>query len=490
MRRLLFGMIGAALLFGTPTLSFAEPGTSGVTAGTNIVSGGDAGTAGITDTAGDVVATFKVGDSGTKNVTCVVATVTVGQIYGGKWGTLPEDKSELPAKTVDYEYQIINLGNATDVFTISWDFSELPTGWTAQPYKNGVATNTITIAEDAMATFTMRIGISGTANDNEKGVITVTASTSHIDGAAYIVGAWQYGGDDSLTDSATTTCSSAIIALTKTYQVQTPAGYTGTNANVPGSLITYCIEYRNTGSADASNVSVTDMIPGHTTYVTGSIRTGAVGDTYAAAVGETDAIDGDNAQFSASIVQFNLATVAAAASGRLYYQVRIDGEGSSTTGASTFTTTFTIGQSYGGGKIFYIDGTGQHGLIAAESDQSAGLQWYNGSNITTGAAGTAVGAGQANTTAIVTAQGAGSYAAKLCDDLVLNGYSDWFLPSKDELGLLWQQRSVVGGFVSNFYWSSTEGDSDVAWGQWYSVYNDQYTNGKGHTFYVRAMRAF
>ena len=485
MRRLLFGIIGAALLFGTPTLSFAEPGTSGVTAGTNIISGGDAGTVGITDTVGDVVATFKVGDSGTKSITCAVATVTIGQIYGGKWGTLTEDKSELPAKSVDYEYQLVNLGNATDVFALALNASGLPSGWSAAVLKNGAAVSSLTIAEDAIATFTVRVTIPGSANDNEKGAIAVTASTSYNDGAAYIVGGWQYGGADSLTDSATTTCSSAIIALTKTYQVVNPTGYTGPNANVPGSLITYCLEYRNTGSADANVVTVTDMIPGYTTYVTGSIKMGAVGDTYAAAVGKTDAVDGDNAQFNSNVIQFNLGTVAATASGRLYYQVRIEGEGSSTTGSSTF----TIGQNYGGGIIFYIDGTRQHGLIAADSDQSTGVQWYNGSNVTTGATNVAVGAGQANTTKIVTVQGAGSYAAKLCDDLVLNGYSDWFLPSKDELNLLYGQKAVVGGFDSGVYWSSTEYNSDNVLSQYFANGNQGVGNKYG-AGYVRAVRAF
>ncbi|MDI6781672.1 MAG: hypothetical protein QME49_06195 [bacterium] len=60
MRRLLFWMIGAALLFGTPTLTLAATGTSGTTAGENIVVGGDAGIADIADTAGDVVATYKI----------------------------------------------------------------------------------------------------------------------------------------------------------------------------------------------------------------------------------------------------------------------------------------------------------------------------------------------------------------------------------------------------------------------------------------------
>ena len=145
--------------------------------------------------------------------------------------------------------------------------------------------------------------------------------------------------------------------------------------------------------------------------------------------------------------------------------------GTLTNSPITFTATGTvgaaplaIGDNYGGGIIAYILVSGDlgyvagqtHGLIAAPSDQSTGIVWWNGSYITTGAAGTATGTGAANTTAIVASQGAGSYAAKLCDDLVLNGYSDWYLPSKDELNKLYLNKRAVGGFATYFYWSSSE----------------------------------
>jgi hypothetical protein len=63
-------------------------------------------------------------------------------------------------------------------------------------------------------------------------------------------------------------------------------------------------------------------------------------------------------------------------------------------------------------------------LIAATADQNTGIQRYNGSYVATGATGTAIGTGQANTTAIVEKQGAGSYAAKLCHGLTDGGYND------------------------------------------------------------------
>ena len=73
-----------------------------------------------------------------------------------------------------------------------------------------------------------------------------------------------------------------------------------------------------------------------------------------------------------------------------------------------------IGDSYGGGIVFWVDATGQHGLIAATADQSTGIQWYNGSYSTTNAVRDGIGAGMYNTERIIANQGAGSYAAQLC----------------------------------------------------------------------------
>jgi hypothetical protein len=83
-------------------------------------------------------------------------------------------------------------------------------------------------------------------------------------------------------------------------------------------------------------------------------------------------------------------------------------------------------------------------------------------------------------------------AAKICDDLVFNGYSDWYLPSRDELQIMYQQLKVngIGNFANDVYWSSSENYSDGAWnvnfydGYGYPGYN------KLNNYGVRAVRAF
>ncbi len=147
-----------------------------------------------------------------------------------------------------------------------------------------------------------------------------------------------------------------------------------------------------------------------------------------------------------------------------------------------------IGEKFGGGIIFYVDASGQHGLIASEKDQKK-AKWYNGAFKICKASGTAVGTGQANTTAIVAVQGTGTYAASVCDALELNGFSDWFLPSKDELNLLRAQRAVVGGFDNLSYWSSSEYGIDYAWGQNFRSGAQDYGN-KNSAPAFRAIRAF
>ncbi|MFW5805672.1 MAG: DUF1566 domain-containing protein, partial [Bacteroidales bacterium] len=153
------------------------------------------------------------------------------------------------------------------------------------------------------------------------------------------------------------------------------------------------------------------------------------------------------------------------------------------------TGALAIGDSYQGGIIFWLDATGQHGLIAATADQSTGIQWYNGANTETNAVRDGIGAGMYNTERIIANQSTGSYAAQLCANYQGGGYGDWYLPSKNELNLLYVQRVAVGGFASAHYWSSTEYNTINAWVQDFE-YGSMGPNGKDDTNRVRAIRAF
>jgi Protein of unknown function (DUF1566) len=159
-----------------------------------------------------------------------------------------------------------------------------------------------------------------------------------------------------------------------------------------------------------------------------------------------------------------------------------------------------IGQTYQGGIIFYLDASGCHGLISAPTDQSTGIQWYNGSYIDTYASGSGLFDGDGNCYRIRRAQGdcASCNAAEICLDLTLGVYSDWYLPSKYELILMYLNIGPgnalglgnVGGFALNgAYWSSTEDGSVNAWLQSF-INGGQLNVSKINSFYVRAVRAF
>jgi hypothetical protein len=175
--------------------------------------------------------------------------------------------------------------------------------------------------------------------------------------------------------------------------------------------------------------------------------------------------------------------------------------------AGSGSTTYSVGDFAQGGIVFWVDETGQHGLVAAKEDQSTGVRWYAGTHGNTQAKGDGPFSGEANTSIIIAAQVAigddgSTYAARICNELqVTEGgktYGDWYLPSKEELDLMYQNKATIdatagvnggSGFASAYYWSSTENSSSSAWGQGF-INGSQSISGKGYTDRVRAVRAF
>jgi hypothetical protein len=161
----------------------------------------------------------------------------------------------------------------------------------------------------------------------------------------------------------------------------------------------------------------------------------------------------------------------------------------------------TIGDKFQGGIIAYIfklhdngfDSNEQHGLIVAPIDQSTDIKWYNVSYISV-LTFDDLGNGNLNTNNIVETQGEGNYAAKLCYDLVLGGYSDWYLPNKTELYLIYDNSwkySSISGFTGRFYWTSSEYDYQNAWAQNFNYSTTLGTSLKKETLLpVRAVRSF
>lgn len=174
------------------------------------------------------------------------------------------------------------------------------------------------------------------------------------------------------------------------------------------------------------------------------------------------------------------------------------GTGIDITGNTVSAKTYSVGDFAHGGIVFWVDETGQHGLVCAKEDQSTGIQWNNGSYTTVNAVRDGIGAGMYNTERIIANQGVGSYAAQLCANYQGGGYGDWYLPSKEELNLMYQNKATIdatagvnggSGFVSANYWSSAENGNSSAWGQYFSG-GYQYYSNKGYADRVRAVRAF
>lgn len=167
------------------------------------------------------------------------------------------------------------------------------------------------------------------------------------------------------------------------------------------------------------------------------------------------------------------------------------------------------GKMYEGGLIFYLNTTNGTGMVAATEDQSEGAEWGCMGTVIVGAKETALGTGSQNTNEILAACTDDDIASDICDkySVIVDGiqYDDWFLPSKDELNLMWTNLADfdgdgentgpeddpgnLGGFAAFWYWSSSNTDIYYVWLHRFTD-GRQYTGDKLSTLRVRAVRSF
>jgi hypothetical protein len=307
--------------------------------------------------------------------------------------------------------------------------------------------------------------------DTTAPVITVLPGTDTVEqGSTWTDAGATSDGDETVTVSGTLDTSIAGT-YTITYTATDAAGNTGTATR--------------TVTVVDTTAPVITVNPGTDTVEQGSAWTdaGATADT-----GETVTVSGT---VDTSIAGTYTITYTAT-----------DAAGNTGTATRTVTVnlpSLSIGDLHQGGYIFYLDGNGG-GLIAASTYESPTEWGCQGTEIT-GADGTAIGTGAQNTIDIVagcsTSTWTSPIAADICANLSLNGYSDWFLPSMDELNLMYLNIGSgnalglgnIGSFVGGYHWSSTEISYNNAWFQDFNNGN-QVNAGKDAIARVRAVRAF
>lgn len=146
-----------------------------------------------------------------------------------------------------------------------------------------------------------------------------------------------------------------------------------------------------------------------------------------------------------------------------------------------------IGDFIQGGILFY---SGATLLIAAVEDIIIPAYWGCYKTAISGTS-TAIGTGSSNTSKIISICTGATIAAKLCDNYSYSGYTDWFLPSKDELNELYLVKDEITELnIYDNYWSSSQNMPETAWYQFFLNGVQSDLGGKDQLYKVRPIRVY
>jgi len=445
------------------------------------------------------------------------ATVTVSGVV---WSTTSTPTIAVSTKTTNgaangaYTSSMTNLTPGTLYYVRSYATNSVGTNYGAQTSFTTLNTPTISATASATSITSSTATIGGTITSDGGAAVTargVVYGTSSLSSTFSVT-----------SGTGTGTYSIGLTGLTPatTYYVRSFAtNSVGTVYGTETSFSTIAIAPSLTTTAASSITKYAASAGGTITSNGGSVITASGicwSTTSTPTTSNSKTTDGTTSgTFTSSVTGLTAGTT---------YYVRAyatNAIGTSYGAAQSFTTTAsesimtlpTVGSSYGGGKVAYVYQNGDPGyssssipvLIAANADQVGNLGGGTALWSSTGASGIAqkvgligtsyqaLGAGLSNTNAIITAYITGNYAAKFAKNYTDGTFNDWYLPSFDDLGKLYLNRVAIGGFSTQYYWSSTEVEetpTQIAGYSWSfsGAGNDKHMDTKAWNMKIRAVR--
>lgn len=424
------------------------------------------------------------------------------------WSTISNPTIDLPTK-IAYNWNSSEIGtfsgdtyalqHATVYHVRAYATNSAGTSYgadvsfTTLPFLPTVSTNTITNITSTTATAGGIITSDGGANVTARGVCWNTTSTN----------LWRGLSTETIDGSGIGSYTSEISGLLPATTYYVKAYATNSQGDNYGDKVSFTtsVELPTLSTTSISNITKITAVSGGSIISDGGSPITARGVCWSTSSNPTvnlttKTINGNGkGSFSSNLSSLQ--------NGTTYYlrAYATNSAGTAYGSEVSFTTImYIIGEIYGGGIVFYIDNSGKHGLVCTQTDQSTSAEWGCKGILIDGADGLNNGTGNQNTIDIVNGCSTVGTAGRICYNLNLNGFSDWFLPSSNELGLMYNNLflNAIGNFKKTYYWSSSEFNFDIAECGDFSLYPTErnpgtpfnYSRDKNSKCYVRAVRTF